>query len=910
MRLVTPAALLEPAPAPGGAGLAPLVEGLGLAWTAFSLPNGLRVILHEDHRSPLVRVSLTYLAGSKDEGPGQTGLAHLTEHLMFTGTAGLPGAFGARLQEAGAADINAVTSLDETRFHETVPPGMLEFTLFAEADRMARLGAALSSEALEQQRGIVLQEKFQREEAPFGRMAEAVATLVYPSSHPYHHGIGGSERDLRGTGVAQVQAWLNHFYTPSNAILVLAGHFDTATAKAWIARHFGGLPAGPPLLRRLREVPPPSGAQALLDERGITAPRLVLVWPTPQSSAAEVPHLVLGAILLGGGRTGHLHKSLVDAGGNEGQKLISAVRAGLTQHLLCGEFRIEADLAPGASFDEAESVVARAIEGFLAHPPGAEDVALARGELLTGLLRSLQDISAQAELLASGAAATGDPGAYLTTARRLAAATPAAIQTAVRLITRAAPAVLRMRPFTHAATGAAVPDSAAPAPLPVIAVQSPSAPPATPVRSVAFDNGLRLIHIQRSGDPGFHLRLHLARGTADGDEAWSGAALLLADQARLGAGRHPGPEFAAALRRAGLNLSMAAEPAAFVIHLSGLDPALEAGFATLEDLVLRPVFPQAALAEALASLRERIARAGLDAGEKAWRRLTALLYGPRHPLARPTEARALEALTPAILQARHAEIFNPACATLMIAGAVDAGQALALAEPLRPWAGGRALSGTGFFPPARGRAGVLSVLPEPGLQQVHLLAGCRLEAAPEGAPLEEAVILHALAGSPAARLNVALRDTRHWTYGVRSGIADPLRPDCARLFHLNAALAREHAADALGEIQEIIAAVAGTSPITQAEIEAFQRRALLHLAALQHDTGALLRELDPQLRRGETLGDWAPRAAAIRDISLAGVRQAAGKLLDARSFCWTLRGEPEMLYAQVAARGLHLTMVP
>ena len=218
-----------------------------LPWERFTLANGLTVVVHEDRGEPRVYVGMNYRVGSKDEPPGRTGLAHLFEHLMFGGSANLPGSYAERLLRAGALEVNGSTSHDATRYFQLVPTAMLEFSLFAEADRMGHFAPQLQQEVLDQQLDIVLMEKREREGVPFGRVDECVSLGLLPAGHPYRHTVLGEEADLRTLTLADARQWCATYYTPSNAVLVLVGDIGVDEARTLVTRHFAHIHPGPPL---------------------------------------------------------------------------------------------------------------------------------------------------------------------------------------------------------------------------------------------------------------------------------------------------------------------------------------------------------------------------------------------------------------------------------------------------------------------------------------------------------------------------------------------------------------------------------------------------------------------------------------------------------------------------------------
>src|SRR5437868_11629592 len=233
------------APAPKAAPISTLVSQVSTPHTSFRLSNGLTVIVHEDHKAPVVAVSVWYNVGSKDEPPGKTGFAHLFEHLMFNGSEDLPGDYFNYLQQIGATDYNGTTYYDRTNYFETVPTGALERTLFMESDRMGHLLGAITQGVLDNQRSVVQNEKRQGDSRPGGLLQYALQENLFPPGHPYHHTVIGSMADLDAASLADVKQWFRDKYGPNNAVLVIAGDVTAAQARPRVEKYFGAVPAGP-----------------------------------------------------------------------------------------------------------------------------------------------------------------------------------------------------------------------------------------------------------------------------------------------------------------------------------------------------------------------------------------------------------------------------------------------------------------------------------------------------------------------------------------------------------------------------------------------------------------------------------------------------------------------------------------
>jgi zinc protease len=352
----------------------------------YVLPNGLVVILHEDHRLPNVVVDLLFRVGSKDERSGRSGFAHLFEHLMFMGTKNVPnGSFDSIMEAAGGSN-NASTNEDFTNYYENGPSHLLETFLWLEADRLSSLPDDMTKEKVDLQRDVVKNERRQSyENRPYGKLDLALPEHLYPASHPYHHPVIGSHADLSAAGVADVKAFFRQFYVPSNASLVISGDFSTAEARTLVEKYFAWMPKAP--------VPPHAAPKpatlakpaSLALKDAVQLPRAVQVWHSPAGFADGDAEAELLAALLGGGKSSRLYQSLVYQ-----RKLAESVEVEQQSLRYAGQFTITATAQSGHTAVELRQAIAEELAKLDRSPATAEELARARSFVQTRLLRELE----------------------------------------------------------------------------------------------------------------------------------------------------------------------------------------------------------------------------------------------------------------------------------------------------------------------------------------------------------------------------------------------------------------------------------------------------------------------------------------------------------------------------------------
>ncbi|HEX6107061.1 MAG TPA: pitrilysin family protein, partial [Gemmatimonadales bacterium] len=272
------------------------------------LSNGLTLLIHEDHKAPIVAVNVWYHVGSKNERPGRTGFAHLFEHLMFNGSENYNNEYFLPIQQAGATDVNGTTNEDRTNYFQNVPTNALDLVLWLESDRMGHLLGAVTQERLDEQRGVVQNEKRESENQPYGRVWEFLNPRLYPANHPYSWSVIGSMEDLDAASLEDVQEWFKTYYGPANAVLVVAGDVQPAEVKAKVERYFGDIPSGPPVTRQEAWIAKRTGSQRGTMQDRVPQARIYKVWNVPQWGSAEGEYLGLLAQVLSSGKSSRLYK--------------------------------------------------------------------------------------------------------------------------------------------------------------------------------------------------------------------------------------------------------------------------------------------------------------------------------------------------------------------------------------------------------------------------------------------------------------------------------------------------------------------------------------------------------------------------------------------------------------------------
>src|SRR5688500_15163063 len=328
----------------------------------YTLPNGLQVILHEDHSTPIVTVNMWYHVGSGDEQVGRTGFAHLFEHIMFMGSQNVPvGAFDQALEAAGA-DNNGSTTEDRTNYYENLPSNALALALWLDADRMGFLLPTMYKAKLDLQREVVKSERRQGvDNVPYGRADETILAALYPKGHPYSWSVIGSMADLNAAGVEDVSEFFRTYYAPNNASITIAGDFNAAEAKRLVQLYFGDIPRGPAMPARPQPAPVvvPKDTFLVLEDR-VQLPRAFYTWPTVKLYDKDDAALDVLASVLASGKNSRLYKRLV-----YDMQVAQNVSASQYSSKLAGRFEIDITPKPGQSLATIDPIVREELQKLM-----------------------------------------------------------------------------------------------------------------------------------------------------------------------------------------------------------------------------------------------------------------------------------------------------------------------------------------------------------------------------------------------------------------------------------------------------------------------------------------------------------------------------------------------------------------
>ena len=492
---------------------------IDIPYERFVLDNGLTVIVHEDHKAPIVAINIWYHVGSKNEKPGKTGFAHLFEHLMFGGSEHAPGRYIDAMEKIGATDLNGTTNSDRTNYFENVPTSAVDFTLWMESDRMGHLLGALDQKTLDLQRGVVQNEKRQGENQPYGVTDQLLTQNTYPAGHPYSWTTIGDMADLDAASMKDVQEWFKTYYGPSNVVLVLAGDIDAKTAREKVTKYFGDIPAGPPVAHQQVWIAKMTGTHRQVVQDRVPQARIYKVWNIPEYGSAEGDYLGLVSDCLSSGKSSRFYKRLV----YEDQIATDAL-AFTDLGEIGGQFYVRATARPGQSIAQVEKELDEELARFVKSGPTPEELQRVKTQYEAELIRGIERIGGfggKSDRLAKNQAFLGSPDAYKISLKRVQLATAEDLRAAAQHWLSDGVYILEVDPFPDYKTASAgadrgkAPDIGTPPELKLPKLQR-----------ATLSNGLKIILAERHEVPLVNFTLATDAGFASDASTTPGTANL------------------------------------------------------------------------------------------------------------------------------------------------------------------------------------------------------------------------------------------------------------------------------------------------------------------------------------------------------------------------------------------------
>lgn len=875
----------------------PAAADIDIPFEKFTLGNGLTLIVHKDKKAPIVAINVWYHVGSKNEKPGRTGFAHLFEHLMFNGTENYNNEFFAPLQRVGATGMNGTTNFDRTNYFEVVPKNALDLALFMESDRMGHLLGVVDQERLDEQRGVVQNEKRQGENQPYGRVYNVAFEGIFPPEHPYSWPTIGSMEDLNAASLEDVREWFSEYYGAANAVIVVAGDVDTQHVKARVQHYFGHIPAGPALTRQTEWIPDLRGIHRQVMQDRVPQARLYKFWVMPGFGRLDATRLDLVAGVLSEGKTSRLYKRLVHE-----EQIASDVRAFAFPLEIVGVFGVQATAMPGIDLADLDEIIEEEIARFQEEGPTEDElkrvVTTRRSSVIRGVER-IGGFGGKSDLLARNQVYTGDPAFYQTILKRWNSATAEDLKEVAEEWMKRGQFVLEVVPYGDYPTVAPGADRSR---LP----ETGSAPKTVFDDFERFElgNGLRVVLAQRRAVPVVNLSLMVKAGFSADYSSSSGTASLALNMLDEGTKSRTALEISdetsmlGATLRAGSNLDISS------VSMSALKENLDSSLDLFADVILNPNFPQADFERLqkrqLVGIRQEKARPQ----SMALRIFPKLIYGKNHPYGLPFTGSGTEIsvakLTTNDLTEFHETWFKPNNATLLVVGDITRTELEpVLSRKFTGWLPG-AVPKQKIGTVAHRKEEIVYILDRSNSEQSMIFAGHVAPPRDNDSEAANVVMNQVLGGDFMSRINMNLREEKNWSYGARTQLVNTKGQ---RIFLVVAPVQTDKTKEAMIEIKRELEEISHLRPPDSQEIERVKEQRTLSLPGRWETAASVLNSIAEVVHFGLPDDYWNKYVDSIRALTQAQITAAARNLVRPDRLVWVVVGDRSKIEPGIRALG-------
>ena len=860
-----------------------------IKYEKFTLPNGLRVIVHEDRKIPVVAVNIWYHVGSKDERPGKTGFAHLFEHLMFNGTENYNNEYFGPFQQVGATDMNGTTNNDRTNYFENVPTPALDLALWMESDRMGHLLGVVNEEKLDEQRGVVQNEKRQGENQPYGRVFLQASKSTFPVGHPYSWTTIGSLEDLNAATLEDVQTWFKTYYGPNNAVLSLAGDINADEAKEIVTKYFGDIPPGPSPIKKKKWIAKRSGEKREIMYDRVPNTRIYKVWNTPEIGSPEHTHFELMASLLTGGKNSSLYQELVYK-----RRLATSVSAFYYDRELAGQFWIAVDLANGQSLEELEAALDDTLSDFIKRGPNAKRLKNTKTSIRASSIKGLQRIGGfggKSDLLAYSEVYTGDPGAYLKFINDMMDITNKDIKTtAIAWLTDGA-YVLTVVPEENRtfSTESLVDRTQLPFPTDFPVLDLPK------IQRAKLSNGLDVVLAERHDVPMVNLSFQIKSGHATDPKEQPGLASFAMSMLTEGTGSYDALELSDRLEELGTDLYTNTGLDVSSVNISSLKSNFVDSLKIMHEVITDPTFDQTEIERKKVRWLAAIDQSLSTPNGMVSNLIPEILYGDNHPYAKPFSGNgtrdSIQWMSREDLINYKQRFIAPSNASLIVVGDTTLEEVVPMLESqFGKLAENKMLKGPQLDYEVENQSETRRVylVDKPGAVQSLIVAGQLMPAIGSSDEIDIDLMNRVIGGSFTSRLNMNLREDKSWSYGVRTRLSQYKGP---RPMLVYAPVQTDKTIPSIQEIIREYEEYLSSNPAKDEELEAIVKDLSLGLIGDYETFGALMSGLSGIVSQGRDDNYIDTLPTKYRSMTIEDINSAAKRYLDPSVWTWVIVGD-------------------
>jgi predicted Zn-dependent peptidase len=864
-------------------------DEIDVPFTRFQLPNGLRLIVHEDHKAPIVAINIWYHVGSKNEKPGKSGFAHLFEHLMFNGSENYNTDYFQALEAIGGTDLNGTTNEDRTNYFQNVPLSAMDQVLWLESDRMGHLLGAIDQAKLDEQRGVVQNEKRQGENQPYSLGYDILQKEMYPPHHPYGHTVIGEMEDLNAATVADVHQWFKSYYGAANAVLVIAGDVTPQVAYEKVLKYFGNIPAGPTIARPSLNIPKRTGEVRATFQDRVPEPQVNMVWNTPQWGSNDAVYLDLVSDVLASGKNSRLFKKLVYE-----KQIAASLYAYNYPQEISGNFMVSANVKPGHTLEEVEAEINVILNDFLKNGPTEEEVKRVKAAYFANFLKGLERIGGfggKSDLLAQNEVFGNSADYYKKMLKVYHAATAKDLHDAAKKWLSDGRFVLTCTPFPEYSTSGNEADRTKKPELGKdITAQFPDLQRAT------LKNGVKVVLARRTESPTVVMSMMFDAGyCTDKFGGKPGLANLSMNMLDEGTKTLSSLQINEKLQLLGASLNAYSDLDFSYVGLNTLKQSLDPSLDIMADVILNPAFPEADLNRLKNQQLSSIANEMKEPQSMIMRVMPELLYGKDHPYGMPMtgtgDENSVKTLGLEEVRGFYQHWIRPNNATLVVTGNLTMEELVAkLEKRFGTWQKGDVPKKVIPEVKASTTSNKIFLIDRPESEQSMIIAGYLTK--PYGQLDENAIeqMNNVLGGDFTSRINMNIREDKHWAYGAGSFISNTRGQ---RPFLVYAPVQTDKTKESAVEIMKEMNMFVKEKPMTQAEFDKTKQNTVLGMAGMWETNGRVNGSLAQLVKYGLADDYWKTYSTRVQKLGLTDVQNVAKTIVQPNNLGWFMSGDAE-----------------
>lgn len=858
---------------------------INIEYKEYTLANGLRLIVQEDHKAPIVAVNVWYHVGSKDEKPGKSGFAHLFEHLMFNGSENFNDDYFQALERIGATDLNGTTNTDRTNYFQNVPTAGLDQVLWLESDRMGHLLGAIDQAKLDEQRGVVQNEKRQGENQPYGRQYDLLTKAMHPKGHPYSWTVIGEMEDLNAASLEDVHEWFKTYYGPNNAVIAIAGDVDADEVYNKVRRYFGDIPPGPTLARHEVSIPKRSTNTRQVYQDRVPETRITIAWNTPEFGSRQDKHLDLIGSILSTGKNSRLYRELVYE-----KQIASSVAAFQSSSEISSNFIVQANVKPGQDPAMIEAELNRIVNDFIANGPTQEELNRAKSSYFSSFIKGLERIGGfggTSDILASSATYHGDPEYYKTELKYIEDATISELQATAKEWLSVGKHTLICTPFPeYTAEASDVDRSKMPELGEAVSASFPD------LQRTTLKNGLEIVLAQRKGSPAMIVDLMIDAGYSSDQFATPGTASLAMNMMDEGTKNMTSLQINEQLQLLGASITAFSDLDMSYVSMNTLKPSWEKSIELFADVVLNPAFPESEFDRLKNQQLVGIQREKSSPVQMALRVMPLYMYGEGHAYSMPLTGSGFESSVSALKRedmiAFYDRWIKPNNSTLVVVGDISLDELERKVTSLfGKWKKGDVPT-KNIAPVQNDKKNTLYLMDRPESQQSIIFAGQLTSAYGEVSEISREAMMNVYGGEFTSRLNMNLREDKHWAYGAFGLVfgAKGQRP-----FLAYAPVQTDKTSESVLEIISETTGIVGDNPITAEELAKVKKNRILQLPGQWETNNAVSNSLNTIVKYDLADDYYQTYDQNVRNLTLDQVRGTAKTMIKPEDLNWFMVGD-------------------